>query len=214
MLGQLILLMAVALAAGCKHSDPPKHLRFEDIKVDHARLRTDEVGIGKWAESSAYVLADAKNVASEGAYVTLAGEMLDASGQAISKLRPQSIWIPAGERRTFALVDAERKPRPEAKGARVFVRGALVPKTPPPAHVEELHTFDDHGQLVLQAYVVNTADRATTLTVLASFHDADDLPIQRPFALVKIGPSEKESVRFIGPKGAKKGLIYVGEAVY
>lgn len=213
MLGYLIALV-LALVTSCKHSDPAKHLPFEEIVVDHARLRTDEVGVGKWAENSAYVLADAKNAATSGAYVTLAGEMVDGAGRIISKLRPQSIWIPPGERRTFALVDAERKPRPEAKGARVFVRGALVPKTPPPAHVEELHTFDDHGQLVLQAYVVNTADRATTLTVLASFHDADDLPIERPFSILQIGPAAKEAVRFIGPKGSKKGLIYVGEAVY
>lgn len=210
----LLALLALAIVASCTRSEPGKHLRFEDIKVDHARLRTDVVGIGKWAEPSAYVLADAKNVAAEGAYVTLAGSLLDAEGKEISALRAQSIYIPGGERRTFALVDADRKPRPDAKGAKVFVRGANVPKVPPPAHVEQLHTFDDHGQLVLQAYVVNDTDRAGTLTVLASFHDADDLPIQRPFALVRLPALGRESVRFIGPKGAKAGNIYVGEVSY
>lgn len=211
----LLTVSLVALFAfSCKHNEPAKHLRFDDIKVDHARMRTDTVGVGKWAENSAYVLADAKNTANEGAYVTLAGEMLDAGGKPMSKLRPQSIYIPPGESRTFALVDAERKPRPNAKGAKVEVRGALVPPKPPDARIEELHTFDDHGQLVLQAYVINGADRIGTIMVLASFHDADGLPLERPFKMQSIPAGGRESVRFIGPPGSKTGAIYVGEVVH
>lgn len=211
----LITFAVVGLAAiSCKQTEPAKHLPFEAITVDHARMRTDIVGIGQWAENSAYVLADAKNTAKEGAYVTLAGEMLDAAGTPLSKLRPQSIYIPPGEQRTFALVDADRKPRPDAKGAKVLVRGALVPPKPPDAKIEELHTFDDHGQLVLQAWVVNNADRPGTVMVLASFHDADGLPLERPFKLQPLQSGARESVRFVGPEGSKTGMIYVGEIVH
>jgi len=73
------------------------------------------------------VLVEAENTANAGAYVTLGGELTDDAGKTVSTLRAASLYIPAGELRTFALVDKERKPRPTAKGAKIFVRGARVP---------------------------------------------------------------------------------------
>jgi hypothetical protein len=222
-----------AIAAACGETAPKEELPLDAIKVEGAHMRTDTVGVGQFEENATFVLVDARNTADKGAYVTLAGELLDASGTVLGELRLQSLWIPAGELRTFALVDSERKPRPTAKSARAKVRGAVVLPAPV-VHVEELHTFDVQGQLVLQAYIVNDAVRSGTATVIATFRDAANKPLTRPFSLIKIGgktesvepgncPDADEDklplvskcpIRFVGPPGAKTGTIYIGDVMF
>ena len=219
------------LAIGCERT-PKRELALDRIEVQGAHLRTDTVGEGQYIDTATFVLVDAKNTAAEGAYITLAGELIDASGAAVGSLVPQSLWIPSQESRTFALVDSERKARPTTKSARAKVRGATV-LPPPLARIEELHSFDDHGQLVVQAYLVNDSNRDGQIMVIGSFHDASGRPMTRPFDVVKIKgahPGEpgrcpssdsdklpmasKCSVQFIGPKGAVRGTIFVGDTVY
>jgi hypothetical protein len=118
-----------------------------------ANLRTDTIGDGKFSDLATFVLVEAENTSKQGAYVTLAGELADASGATVGELRAQSLWIPAGELRTFALIDKQRKPRPNAKAARVFVRGAMVPKHPPPMTVEGIREIPDNDKLVVQGIV-------------------------------------------------------------
>ncbi len=227
------LLLLALLAIACSRT-PKRELDLDLIKVPGpARMRTDTVGVGKFAAPATFVLVDAENTAAEGAYVTLGGELTDANGATVGTLNPMSLWVPAHESRTFALVDAERKERPGTTSARVKVRGALVPAAPPTARIEELHSFDDHGQLVLQANVVNDANREGQVMVVAAFYDDQDKPLTRPFNVLKIGakqhgeagscPESSEDkvplvsrcgVRFIGPPGAKRGTIFVGEVVY
>lgn len=227
------LCIAIVLACACGKSDAPKReLDLDAIKVEGAHLRTDTVGEGQFEEHATFVLVDARNTAAEGAYVTLGGDLVDAAGTAFP-LIPQSLWIPAGDSRTFALVDKQRKPR-DAKSARAKVRGAVILPAPL-VRVEELNTFDDHGHLVLQAYVTNDAARPATAFVIASFHDAAGHPVTRPYNLLKIGgkgqgdpgpgncPDAHEDtiplvskcpVRFIGPPGATTGTIFIGDTVY
>src|SRR5215831_9815857 len=107
------------------------------------------VGEGKFEEQSMIVLVDAENTGKEGAYITLNGELADAGGSVVGELRAQSLWIPPGDERTFALVDRERKPRPTAAAARIHVRGASIPAVPPPAHVGELREVVDNGRIVV-----------------------------------------------------------------
>lgn len=226
------LAIVAAFAIACK-STPKRELDLALIEVQGAHMRTDTVGDGQFTDTATFVLVDAKNTAAEGAYVTLAGELVDAGGAVVGTLVTQSLWIPAGEVRTFALVDTERKPRPTAKSARAKVRGASVFPAPL-ARIEELHTFDDHGKLVLQAYLVNDADRDGKIVVIGAFHDASGRPITRPFNVVKIGAKQdpatpgncpdadednlpmvsKCPIRFIGPPGATRGMIFVGDTVY
>jgi len=202
------------LAAACGRREPAKHLDLDAIRViDNARLRTDTVGEGAFAEPATFALVDAKNTATTGAYVTLGGALTDAGGQAIGPLKPQSLWIPAGEVRTFALVDAAREPRPATTSVQVEVRGALI-ADPPRARIEELNRFDDHGQLVLKASLVNDADRIGRIIVIASFHDRDGRPLTRPFSLVELGAKRKQTVQFVGPPGAARGTIYIGDETY
>lgn len=179
-----------------------------------ATLRTDTVGGGKFTDTATFVLVDAENRAAAGAYVTLGGALVEEGGAEAGTLNPQSLWIPAGQSRTFALVDSERKARPTAKSARIEVRGALVPDSPPRARIEELHTFAEGDRLVLQAYLVNDAERIGQVVVIGAFHDDGNRPMTRPFELVEIGPKTRQVVKFIGPPRAKRGTIFVGDAVY
>jgi hypothetical protein len=227
------ILFVLAVLGACERT-PKRELDLDLIHVPGpARMRTDTVGEGKFAGTATFVLVDAENAASEGAYVTLGGELIDATGANVGTLNLMSLWIPAHESRTFALVDAERKPRPDTTSARVKVRGATVPKSPPTARIEELHSFDDHGQVVVQGYLVNDANREGQIMVVGAFYDASNRPIARPFTVVKIGASQpgvpgrcpdvgedkvplvsRCSVQFVGPAGAKRGTIFVADTVY
>lgn len=225
--------LLVLVLAACGETTPKRELDLDLIHVsNNARMTSDSVGEGKFVEQATFVLVDAENTAGEGAYVTLGGELVGTGGAVVGKLIAQSIWVPAHESRTFALVDTERKERPDAKTARIKVRGALV-SAAPTAHIEELHSFDSHDQLIVQAYLVNEANRTGTVVVVASFHDATDHPITRPFQVVKIGAKDdgtpgacpdaasswlpvvsRCTIQFIGPPGAKRGTMFVSDISY
>jgi hypothetical protein len=201
--------------AGCTHSKPARNLDLDRIRVSpDARLRTDTVGAGKFASNASFVLVDAENTADEGAYVTLGGELTSAAGATIGELGSQSLWVPPHEARTFALVDTERLARPAAAAARIKVRGALVPDEPPRAHITDLHSFDDHGKIVVQAYLVNAAERPGQILVFGSFHDAHGQPMTRPFQLLDVAARDRQVVQFVGPEGSVRGAIFVGDTVY
>jgi hypothetical protein len=207
--------IGVAGLAACRHSKPARNLDLDLIRVSpDARLRTDTVGGAPFASTASFVLVDAENTAAEGAYVTLVGELTDPTGARVGELGSQSLWIPAHEARTFALVDTERSPRPTAGAARIKVRGALVPDSPPRAHISDLHSFDDHGKVVVQAYLVNAADRPGQIMAIASFHDAHGQPMTRPFQLLELAARDRRVVQFVGPEGSTRGTIFVGDTVY
>lgn len=214
-LALLSLAGALLGASACGKSKPARQLDLDTIRVTgDARLRTDTVGDGQFASTATFVLIDAANTAPEGAYVTLGGDLTAAGGDILGHLKPQSLWIPAGERRTFALVDTERLPRPASTSARIVVRGALVPDEPPRARISDLHTFDDYGKTVVQANLVNEADRLGQIMVIAAFHDADGRPMTRPFQMIEIDRKATRAVQFVGPAGSKTGTIFVGDVIY
>ena len=216
----VLLCIAAVLSGACASSKPARQLDLDAIRVTgDARLRTDTVGEGQFASTATFVLIDAANTASEGAYVTLGGDLLGPGagmegGDVLGHLKPQSLWIPAGERRTFALVDTERLPRPASTSARIVVRGALVPDEPPKARITDLHVFDDYGKTVVQANLVNDADRLGQIIVIASFHDVDGRPMTRPFQMIQIDGKQTRPVQFVGPQGSRTGTIYVGDVIY
>ena len=207
-------LLSIALLA-CSKSAGPRKLDPDLIKVSpDARMRTDTVGDGEFTDTSTFVLVDAENTSGEGAYVTLGGELTDAAGARVSDLTLVSLWIPAHDERTFALVDTERKSRPTATAARIHMRGAQVPTAPPSAHVDDIHAFDDHGRIVVNGTLVNDADRDGMAMVVGSFHDADHRPVKRPFRMIDIAAKHSTTVQFIGPPGSTKGDIFVADLVY
>ena len=205
----------VGALAGCRHSKPARNLDLDQIRLTgDARLRTDVVGDGKFASTASFVLVDAENTSAEGAPVTLGGDLTDAAGARVGQLRAQSLWIPAHEVRTFALVDTERVARPAAAGARIKVHGAVIPDEPPRAQISDLHSFDDRGKVVVQAYLVNAADRPGQIMVIGAFHDARGQPMTRPFQMIEIAARDRRVVQFVGPEGSTRGTIFVGDAVY
>jgi len=203
------------LAIACGRSKPARSLDLDAIRLTgDARMRTDTVGDGKFASTATFVLVDAENAAGEGAYVTLGGELIDPSGQAVGQLKSQSLWIPGHELRTFALVDTQRVARPTSASARIKVRGALIPDEPPRAHIEDVHTFDDRGKIVVRAYLVNTADRPGQVMVIGSFHDAHGQPMTRPFQMIELGARDRRVVQLVGPEGSVRGTMFVGDVIY
>jgi hypothetical protein len=209
-----IALLALFVLVACAKREPAQHVDLDKIRiVGEAHMRTDKVGEGRHAETASFVLVDAENASATGAYVTLAGAFTDASNHDVGALKPQSLWIPAGEQRTFALVDAERTPRPTATSARVEVRGALI-ADPPRAKIVELTTKDDDGLIVARATLVNDSDRIGRILVIASFHDRSGRPMTRPFSLVEVPPRGTQPLQFVGPPGSVRGTIYIGDETY
>lgn len=201
--------------AGCAKKSPSHDLDHDLIRVtSDARLRTDTVGGGEFTDTATFVLVEAENTAKEGAYVTLGGDLTDEHGTSVGTLRAQSLYIPSGELRTFALVDKERKPRPTAKAAKIFVRGARVPPMPPPAHVEAVRQVDDADKVVMQGVLKNDGARGGNIMVIATFYGEDGKPMTRPFSMIFVPPSGTQNVQFVGPVGSKRGMIFVGDLAY
>ena len=205
-------MLVLILLLACAKREPAQHVDLDLIRVvGEPRMRTDKVGEGKHAETASFVLVDAENASPTGAYVTLGGAFTDG-GKDTGQLKPQSLWIPSKETRTFALVDAERKPR-DTMAARVEVRGALI-ADPPRAKIVDLTTKDDDGLIVARATLVNDSDRIGRIIVIASFHDKAGSPMTRPFSLVEIQPRGRQPLQFVGPPGSVRGTIYVGDETY
>src|SRR5262245_48018218 len=208
-----VLVLLVALS-GCAKKPDARQLDTDKIRVtSDAKLRTDTVGDGKFTDLSTFVLVEAENTSEQGAYVTLGGELTDEAGKRLGELRPQSLWIPGGELRTFALVDKQRKPRPDAKAAKIYVRGAQLGQ-PPPVSVNGFRQIDDVDKVVVQATVKNEANRGGNIMVLATFYDANGKPMTRPFSLLWIDKQGELPVQFAGPVGSKRGTMFIGDTAY
>ncbi|MFT3691832.1 MAG: hypothetical protein QM831_01740 [Kofleriaceae bacterium] len=206
------LLILLALAA-CEDTSR-RSLDLDLVKITgQGKLRTDTVG-DEVQETATFVLVDAQNTGKDGAYVTLAGDFLDADKKPVGDFKATSLYVPAGEVRTFALVDRERKARPTATGAKIIVRNATIPDKLPPASVDQIKEIEDDGKLVVQGVLHNTAEQKGTIVVIGSFHGDDGRPMTRPFAIVKIAGHGEQPVQFVSPPGAKHGTIFVGEMSY
>jgi hypothetical protein len=209
---RVVWLIALALIACAKRD--ARQLDFDKVRVtSDAKLRTDTIGDGKFTELATFVLVEAENTADQGAYVTLAGELTDEAGTRVGELRPQSLWVPAKELRTFALIDKQRKPRPDARAAKIYVRGAQLGQ-PPPATVNGLRLVDDVDKVLVQATIKNEAKRGGNIMVIATFYDEHGKPMTRPFSLIWIDKQGEVPVQYVGPVGSKRGTIFIGDVAY
>lgn len=213
----MVALFAVSLVtttAGCQ-SPVARPIDPDLVWVSSdARVRTDTVGDGQFASQATFVLVDAENRGAEPAMITLGGTFRDERGEVVGELNAESLWVPAGGRRLFALVDKERIARPTARGAQILVSGAKVANRPPIMRVEGNTTFDDYGKVVAQAKLVNDADRAGRAMVLAAFYEAGGMPMARPFTIVPIAAKSTLPLQLVGPPGSKSGTIFLGDLVY
>ncbi len=210
--------MAVLIAllgASCakSRSDDPglaKEVRISPLQT----IRTDLVGHSEWERRATFVMVDADNLSTGELHVTLAGTLVDAGGRKVGALRPESLRIPPGGKRTFVLVDDQDSERPDAATAKIEVRGASPPRWEPSVRIEDGHIFNDHGKVMVAADVTNEADRPGKVLVFAGFHDADGKPLQRQHVVLPLGPEVTQTVRFVGPEGAKTGYLFLGDSSY
>ena len=165
----LIALGAGALAAACERGrEPPAVDRGLIAIADRPTLRTDTIGVDRFASQATFVLADAQNLADVDAEVTIGGILVDADGREVAPLRPESLRIPAHGRRTFALIDRGRAARPTAVAARLDVRGARQPRFPESVTIGDGHIYKDGDRAVVTGMVTNTTDRALVAITASS----------------------------------------------
>ncbi len=206
--------LVTAALAGCK-APAARSVDPDLVWVSpDARVRTDTVGEGQFTSRATFVLVDAENRSPDPAMITLSGTFRDEAGAVVGELAAESLWVPAGGRRLFALVDDEQEPRPEAKGAQILVSGAKVADRPPIMRVEGHASFDDYGKVVARARLINDADRPGRAIVFAAFHNGNGLPMARPFTLIPIGAKSTLPLQLVGPPGSTTGTIFLGDIVY
>jgi hypothetical protein len=213
---RVAVLVLLFVAAGCERPDGgARALDRSKIAVRaEPTIRTDDVGVDRFASKATFVLVDADNLGEVDADVTLGGVLVDADGREVGQLRAESLRIPARGRRTFALVDRERVERKTAVGARIDVRGAQEPRFLEPVKITDGHVYRDGDRVVVAGMVRNPSDRACVAMVLAGFHDKDGRPLARPFSAFELGGGAARPTRFVGPPGSTTGYIFVGDIVF
>jgi hypothetical protein len=206
-----VFLILAVIAAACARAPKAREVDHDRIRVTaDARLRTDAIAN---EGTATFVLVEAENGSSEAAYVSLGGELTDKAGATVGALRQQTLWIPAGELRTFALIDRDGKARPDAAGARILVKGARI-GPPPPLAVDGFRQLTDGDKTVVQAVVKNLAAKGGDVIVLATFWGADGRPMTRPFSKVWIEANGSQPMQFVGPPGSTRGTIFIGDTLY
>lgn len=205
-------LLVLAATAACEKPAPLEQVDPSQISIGtRVNVRHDTVGHDEFAKRSTFALVDATNTGERPAHVTLGGVLVDADGHEVGKLRAESLWVPPGGRRTFALVDTRDAEVPAATGARIDLRGATRPRHDEPIKVEQGHVWKDQDRVVATGMVVSKADRPCHAVVLAAFHDASGLPLARMFSVFPIGANIERPTRFVGPSGSTSGQIYIGQ---
>ncbi len=217
-----VLLLTAAGCDGCMTSSwEPARADPGDVEIraDAVTVDTGRVGRGAHASEATYVLVDAVSRSDDDIYVTLGGELTAASGESLGDLQRESLRVPAGGQRTFALVDAAGEVRPQAEGARIDLQGTTVARHPPNLYVTDSHVYRDETvsgdeRVIVAGRVENRAERRADLLVMAAFYGDGPAPIKRPFAVIAIEGGESYPVRFVGPPGSTRGYIFVGPATF
>jgi hypothetical protein len=177
-------------------------------------LHTGSVGSGEHESVATYVLVDATNPGGQDLSVTLGGSFVDATGRDLGTMERQSLRIPAGGTRTFALVDGEQASHAEATAATIEVTSAVKLDYPEQVTITDLHQYEDGERIVVKAYVQNTVGRIARALVFATFYDSQGRPMQRPSTLFTLERNARRGVQFVGPSGSVRATMSVGDVVY
>lgn len=218
----LSLAAALSLAlVGCKKSASwgGKKLDASAVHVatDRLHLRQVKVGLEPQHQSVAtVVMVDVRNDHDKDVDVTLDGKLFDAGNKPIGTLTKQSLRIPKGATRLFALVDSEAKERKAAAGASIEVEGVHEVKSASEIHISGVKVYKDKNvdRVILQAKVDNTGKASVRTLILCAFYDKDNVPLSRPFSELRLKVGESQAVQFIGPEGSVRADIYPGETFW
>jgi hypothetical protein len=205
------------LSLACGKSDwASPEVSYDVIDVDQDRLaiKTGPVGHDQWKSEATYVLVEAKNTDQHDLLVTLSGELLDSGKKVVGKTRRESLRIPAGGSRLFALIDDQQVARPSATGARVDVRGAETVSYPAPVVVTEGNVYFDQDRAVVAGYVLNNAGGEAKAIVIGAFFDDKGRPMQRPSSLFRLAGKGKRGAQMVGPPGSRGAYLFIGDVQY
>lgn len=208
----------LAILGGCadrKVGFKPTHIGGSvlDVRRDGAVLMSGSVGSGQFERNGTYVLVDAANPLSVDVIATLEGDLLDASGKPVGALNRDSLRIPAGAQRTFALVHHAGEV-PSAVSADIRVVQAQLAKYRPTIGMSDANVYQDGDRVVVAANLHNDTDKETIVVVIAGFYDADGRIMKRPHTVLRIPATVTHPARFVGPPGSKTGYLFLGEQVY
>jgi len=208
-----ILLLAVACGKSDWSGSEVSH-DLIDVEADRLAIKTGPVGHDKWKSEATYVLVEAKNTAERDLLVTLSADLVDADNKVVGKTRRESLRIPAGGSRLFALIDDKQTVRPAATGARVDVRGAENVSYPSSVVVTEGNVYFDQDRAVVAGYVTNNTGGEVRAIVLAAFFDDKGRPMQRPSTLFPLAGKGKRGAQLVGPPGSRAAYLFIGEVQY
>lgn len=216
--GALGLALAVlVLVGGCdnKSGFKPSHVGGSVLEVrrDASTLLSGSVGSGQFENKGTYVLVDVANPLSVGVIATLDGDLLDAHGKKVGALNRDSLRIPAGAQRTFALVHHSAEV-PSAVSADIRVVHTRIAKHRPTIGMSDANVYQDGDRVVVAANLHNDTDKETYVVVIAGFYDASGKIMRRPHTVLRIPSTVTHPARFVGPPGSKTGYLFLGEQIY
>lgn len=181
------------------------------VESDALVVKTGPVGLPRFRKDATFALVEAKNLAQGDLLVSLAGTLVDGGGQTVGTLAPESLRIPAGGSRLFALTDDHQEARPRATSARIRVTGARALSYAPMVRVTDGHVYPYQGAADVNGYVVNTSRYRVRAVVMFAFYDEGGRPMKREFTVFDLDPGGKRGAHRLGPPGSHSGLMYVGD---
>jgi hypothetical protein len=210
--------LALVLAALAACGDPARSASEVDrglvqLATDKVAVKIGPVGEERWRSQASYALVEARNSGAQDLMVTLGGELVDAAGQGSWPLRRESLRVPAGGTRLFALVDDGRAER-QAKSARVEVVGAVAVGYQPPFVITDGRVVMDEDRAVAAGYVVNTAERPGSVAVIGAFFDEAGAPLKRTSTVFALAAEGRRGVQLVGPPGSRSAYLFVGDVNY
>lgn len=174
-------------------------------------IHSGPVGMGAHKGEASYALVDATNASKDAVMVTLAGNLLNKESEPVGAFTHQSLRIPPGGTRTFALVDDQETIRSTATGASIEIASASIVTYPEQMAIREFHQYEDGDRVVVKAYLQSMVPRAGSAVVFATFYDKSGRPMKRPATVLRLQGKTKRGVQFVGPSGSVRGTMAVGE---
>jgi hypothetical protein len=184
------------------------------LLTDKLAVRTGPVGEAQWRSQATYALVEARNDGDEDLDVTLGGELIDRSGQTAWPVRRESLRVPAGGGRLFALIDDRQAARPQATGARIEVVGAAGARHAPSFVLTSGKVVMDQDRAVAAGYLVNTAKNDGSVVLIGAFFDQGGAPLERTSTLFRLSGGGKRGVQLVGPPGSRSAYLFVGDFAY